>query len=171
MDIKALEDTPPWDWPEDAGKTFLAVLTDRQADETDRVLAAELAGNSCAVNDRLATALLGVLGASEEPEALRTRAAIALGPALEQADTYGFEDPDDVLISADVFRRVKEALRALFHDASVPKDVRRRVLEASVRAPQDQSRPVKRGLRPEASLAWWRGNPSVSVRPDHLPFR
>jgi hypothetical protein len=88
------------------------------------------------VNDRLAAALLGVLGASEEPEALRARAAIALGPALEQADTYGFEDPDDVLVSADMFRRVKQALRALFHDATVPKDVRRRVLEASVRAPQ-----------------------------------
>ncbi len=26
MDLKTLKDTPPWDWPEDAGKMILEIL-------------------------------------------------------------------------------------------------------------------------------------------------
>ncbi|MHC5055118.1 MAG: HEAT repeat domain-containing protein [Planctomycetota bacterium] len=137
MHIKVLGEMPPWDWPEDAGSTFLEVLSDRQADGADRLLAAELAGNACAVNDELAGALLGVLGSPDESEELRGRAAIALGPALEQADTYGFEDPKDVMITEAVFGRVTETLQAFFGDDGLPRDVRRRILEAAVRAPQD----------------------------------
>ena len=40
MDLKTLKDTPPWDWPEGAGKMFLEILRDDQADESDRLLAA-----------------------------------------------------------------------------------------------------------------------------------
>jgi hypothetical protein len=36
-----------------------------------------------------------------------------------------------------MFGRVNDTLRALFHEDNVPRDVRRRILEASVRAPQD----------------------------------
>src|SRR3990172_7799632 len=35
MDVKALKDTPPWEWPEGAGKMFLDILRDGQAAESD----------------------------------------------------------------------------------------------------------------------------------------
>jgi hypothetical protein len=136
MDLKTLKDTPPWEWPEGAGKMFLSILRNDKAKESDRLVAAELAGDYTVINDELAHALLSILGNSEEPEELRGQAAISLGPAVEQADTYGFEDADDVLISEDTFRSVHEKLRKLYMDLDVPKEVRRRILEASVRAPQ-----------------------------------
>jgi len=136
MDLKTLKDTPPWEWPEGASKMFLSILRNDKAKESDRLVAAELAGDYTVINDELAHALLSILGNSEEPEELRGQAAISLGPAVEQADTYGFEDADDILISEDTFRSVHEKLRKLYMDLDVPKEVRRRILEASVRAPQ-----------------------------------
>ena len=136
MDLKTLKDTPPWEWPEGAGKMFLSILRNDKAKKSDRLVAAELAGDYTVINDELAHALLSILGNSEEPEELRGQAAISLGPAVEQADTYGFEDADDILISEDTFRSVHEKLRKLYMDLDVPKEVRRRILEASVRAPQ-----------------------------------
>jgi hypothetical protein len=137
MDVKTLNNTPPWEWPEDAGTTILGVLTDEHAEDSDRVLAAELAGDVVVINDELADALLAVVGSSSDPDELRGMAAISLGPALEHADTFGFEDADDLLISEAAFLRVQQSLRDLFQEAAVPQDVRRRILEASVRAPQE----------------------------------
>jgi len=68
---------------------------------------------------------------------VRGRAVISLGPILEHADTQGFEDADDLPITEPAFHRLQESLRKLYRDANVPKEVRRRILEASVRAPQD----------------------------------
>jgi len=154
MDIKEYGDTPPWDWPEDAGAAFMKVLTDRGADEEDRVLAARLAGNACAVNDDLAEALLDVLRSPEEPEALRSRAAISFGPTLEQADTYGFDDPEDVMVTEGVIGRIAETLEALFRDDGVPKDVRRRILEAAVRAPREWHAEAIRGAYSSGDKEW-----------------
>jgi uncharacterized protein (UPF0147 family) len=136
MDLKALQDTPPWDWPRDAAKKFQEVLIDRQADPADRLMAAELAGDLTVVNDGLADALTAIIRSPDESEQLRSRAAIALGPVLEQAETDGFEDLDDVPISRRTFRNIQELLQQLYFDDSVPKEVRRRILEASVRAPE-----------------------------------
>ena len=137
MDLKTLKDTPPWDWPEEAGDVFLGVLRDHQADGSDRLLAAELAGDSVVINDELVDALLSILCSGDESEELRGRAAISLGPALEYAYMDEFEDPDDVPISEKTFLRIQETLLKLYLDPEVPKEVRRPVLEASVRAPQD----------------------------------
>ena len=137
MDVKTLNNTPPWEWPEEAGTTILGVLTDEHAEDSDRVLAAELAGDGVVVNDELANALLAIVGNPGDPEELRGTAAISLGPALEHADTFGFEDPDDLLISEAAFVRIQQALRDPFQEEAVPQDVRRRILEASVRAPQE----------------------------------
>ena len=138
MDLKTMKDAPPWDWPEGAGEMFLAILRDDQADESDRLVAAELAGDFTAINDRLADALLSIVRSGEEPEQLRAKAAISLGPVLECADLDGFEDfPDDTPITAVTFGKIQELLRKLYMDAAVPKELRRRILEASVRAPQD----------------------------------
>jgi hypothetical protein len=137
MDLKSLTDTPPWDWPSDAGKMFHKILNDSRAQESDRLIAAELAGDSTVINDDLADALLAIIRDAEEPEKLRARAAISLGAVLEQADMDGFEDPDDVPISERTFCNIQDTLHRLYLDKSNPKEVRRRILEASVRAPQD----------------------------------
>ena len=137
MDLKTLYDTPPWDWPEGTAKMFLGILRDDQADESERLLAAELAGDSTVINDDLADALLSILRNGDESEELRGKAVISLGPALEYAYMDGFEDPDEVPISEETFSGIQESLRELYMDAGVPKEVRRRILEASVRAPQD----------------------------------
>jgi hypothetical protein len=136
MDLKTLLDTPPWDWPRDAGSLFLKTLIDRRANESDRLAAATLAGDFTVINDDLAGALLAVAGSAHEPERLRARAAISLGPVLEQADRAGFEDPDDVPITELTFRIIQNSLQKLYLDSNTPKEVRRRILEASVRAPE-----------------------------------
>lgn len=136
MDLKILNETPPWDWPEGASKMLSAILADDRSDISDRNLAAELAGDVTVINDNLVDVLLSILQSGEESDELRGKAAISLGPVLEHADTDGFEDPDDVPIAEDTFHRIRDSLRKLYFDADVPKNVRRRILEASVRAPQ-----------------------------------
>jgi len=39
MDLKALKDTPPWDWPAGMAEKLANVLRDQQATESDRLLA------------------------------------------------------------------------------------------------------------------------------------
>ena len=154
MNLKTLRRMPPWEWPEGAGKLFLGILSDDKAKESDRLVAAELAGDYTVVNDDLAHALLSILRSSDETEELRGQAAISLGPALEQSDTYGFEDPDDILISEDTFRSVREELRKLYMDLDVPKEVRRRILEASARAPQSWHENAVRAAYSSKDEAW-----------------
>jgi hypothetical protein len=137
MDLKTLQDTPPWEWPTDAGKALQGILIDNRGKESDRLAAAELAGEFSVINDDLANVLLGIVRNAEEPQHLRARAAISLGPVLEHADTYEFEDPHDTPITERTFHGIQDSLNKLYHDDSVPKEVRRRILEASVRAPED----------------------------------
>jgi len=134
MDLKILQDTPPWEWPRDAGKIFHKVLIDRRAKASDRLVAAELAGDLVVMNDQLADSLTAIVSSPDEPEGLRATAAIALGAVLEQADTFEFDDPDDVPITENTFRNIQDTLRKIYFDNTVPKEVRRRILEASVRA-------------------------------------
>ena len=134
MNLRTLKDTPPWDWPEGTGKTLLDILRDDRPSESDLLLATELAGDFTVINDELVDALLSILRSGDRPEEVRGRAAISLGPVLEHADTEAFEDADDLPIAERTFHRIQESLRKLYMDASVPTDVRRRILEASVRA-------------------------------------
>jgi hypothetical protein len=137
MDLKTLQETPPWEWPRGVEHKFLGILRDPKADADDRLLAADLAGDLCVMSDALADALLTIVGSAAEPETLRAKAAISLGPVLEQADTDEFDDPDDVPISEKTFRRIKQSLRKVYLDTGVPKLARRRILEAAVRAPEE----------------------------------
>jgi hypothetical protein len=121
MDLKILQDTPPWDWPRDAGKRFQETLIDRRANESDRLVAAEVAGDLTVINDELADSLTAIIRSPDEPEGLRARAAISLGAVLEQADTYGFEDPDDVPIIRRTFRNIQNSLRKLHFDNTTPR--------------------------------------------------
>jgi hypothetical protein len=137
MDLQVLRDTPVWDWPEDAGARLLAVLKDASASQADRLVAAELAGDMTGVDEVLIAILLSILRRTDESEDLRAQAAISLGPCLEEADMCGFDDPDDTVIPERTFQTIQETFLSVFQDESVPQYVRRRVLEASVRAPQD----------------------------------
>ena len=154
MDLKAFEDIPPWEWPRDAGKRFLAVLMDRRARKSDRLIAAELAGDYTVINDQLADSLMAITRSPDEPPQLRATAAIALGPALEAAETDGFEDPDDVPISERTFHNIQDSLQRLYFDNSVPKEVRRRILEASVRSPQDWHRDAIKAAYSSGDQEW-----------------
>jgi hypothetical protein len=136
MNLQDVKNLAPWDWPEDIGAEFLRVLRDAKAAQPDRLLAAELAGDPVAIDDELAGALT-ILRSDIESEPLRGQAAIALGPVLELAEMDGFDDPDDLPITEHTFDSIQDTFRRLYVDARVPAGVRRRVLEASVRAPQD----------------------------------
>jgi uncharacterized protein (UPF0147 family) len=154
MDIKSLQDTPPWDWPRDAGERFKEVLIDRRANESDRLAAAELAGDLVVMNDELAESLLAIVGSPDEPEQLRARAAISLGPILEQSEIDGFDDPDDVPITEGTFRNIQDAFQKLYFDSSVPKEVRRRILEASVRAAESWHEDAIRAAYSSGDREW-----------------
>jgi hypothetical protein len=154
MDLKTLRETPPWDWPEGTGKGLGDILRDREADGGERLLAAELAGDFTVIDDTLVGTLLSILRRADESESLRSRAAISLGPALEHADTEGFEEPDEVPISERTFREVREALQTLFRDADAPQEVRRRILEASVRAPEVWHRDAIRAAYASGDEDW-----------------
>ena len=136
MDLKTLKDTPPWEWPDDAGTLIIDTLTDGDAAKFDRQLAARLAGEFTVLSDRLAETLLTIVCSEKEPAELRARAAISLGPGLEEADIGDFDDPDPPELSKPVYERIQKCFRQLFFDANVPKGVRRKILEASVRSPQ-----------------------------------
>jgi uncharacterized protein (UPF0147 family) len=154
MDLKTLQDTPPWDWPSDAGKKFQKILIDRQANENDRLIAARLAGDLTVMNNELADALTAIIRRPEEPEQLRAAAAIAFGPVLEQANMFEFEDPDDVPITQRTFRHIQDWLHKLHFDHSVPKEVRRRILEASVRAPEEWHQNAIRAAYSSGDKEW-----------------
>jgi hypothetical protein len=154
MDIRALYDTPPWDWPTDAGKQFQEILIDRQCDKADRLIAAELAGDLVVMNDDLADALTAIISSPDESPQLRAKAAIALGPVLELAETDEFDDPDDVPISRRTFRNIQDLLQKLYFDDSVPKEVRRRILEASVRSPENWHESAIRAAYSSGDREW-----------------
>ncbi len=136
-DLKVLLDTPPWDWPSDAAETFQQILTDKQAKEADRLIAVELAGDYTVINDTLAVTLLNVIGSADQSTEMRARAAISLGSALEGADEDGFDEPDDVPISESMASKIQGTLHQLYLDQGIPKEVRRKIFEASVRSPLD----------------------------------
>ena len=145
MDLTLLARIPSHEWPPNGGNTLRAVLDDWQADESDRLLAAELAGEVVVIDDDLAGTLLSLVGDATASEPLRCRAALSLGPVLEQMDLGSDDDflslDEETLgappISEHTFRRIQETLRVRYLEDDVPSEVRRHILEASVRAPAD----------------------------------
>jgi hypothetical protein len=135
--VRLLESIPPWQWPDDAGEVLRRTMADRQANESDRLLAAELAGDVAVADDEMASALLALVRSADEPEKLRAQAAVSLGPTLELTDICEGNPIEAPPIGPNVFTTIQKTLRGLLEDATVPKHVRRRALEASVRAPQD----------------------------------
>lgn len=137
--MRSLELIPPWEWPADTGARLLAAL-EGPADPADRLIAAALAGDLVVIDDALARALVKIVRSGEEPAELRATAAIALGPVLEHTDIHEFDDPDDSPITAPMFVQILATLQAVHDDESAPLEVRRRALEAAVRAPREWHR-------------------------------
>jgi hypothetical protein len=137
MNLKTLKETAPWNWPEGTDRLLLSVLSDTTQPESERFLAAELAGDLAVINEAVVDALLLILANRNDSETLRGQAAISLGPVIELCDIDGFDDPAEVPISSDVFNRLQDKLHELFTDPNTPKEVKRRILEASARAGRD----------------------------------
>jgi hypothetical protein len=157
MELRLLVDVPPWEWPRDSADRFHQTLTDKSASDSDRLIAAELAGDLVVMNDSLAGALLGIAGSAEESEELRATAAIGLGAVLEDCDTTGFDDPlgyDEPPIAELTFHRIRNTLRKLYEDAGGSKLLRRRILEASVRSPQEWHRNAIRKAYSSGDRDW-----------------
>ena len=89
---------------------------------------------------------------------MRAKAAIGLGAVLEDCDTTEFDDPtgyDDPPIAELTFHRIRNTLQeAVRRDTGVPKLVRRRILEASVRSPQDWHRDAIREAYASGDREW-----------------
>ena len=153
MDLKALQDLPPWEWPDDTTALLQRSLADKTASADDRLLAVRLAGET-EMSDALADALLAVVRDGEAAEELRADAAIALSPVLEEADINEFDDPDAVSISERTFIAIADTLRAVHEDAAAPLEVRRRALEAAVRAPQAWQEAAIRAALGQQAESW-----------------
>jgi hypothetical protein len=154
MKMKVLLDSPPWEWPRDAGRQFLDALKNRSIDESERLIAAQLAGDLIVINDRIAKTLLGIVGNAEESEALRGTAAIALGAVLEQASLTEFEDPEEVPIREETYNTIQDSFERFLSEGDFPKLVRRKMLEASVRAPEPWHRDVIREAYASEDEEW-----------------
>jgi hypothetical protein len=138
MDVQDLSEIPPWEWPAAAAETLLKVLRNREAPADERLRAAEMASSVTVMNEPIAEALLALLRDPDEREEIRGQAAISLGPALEDLDTdLGWEEPDELLLPERMLGTIQNALHRVYLDAGAPKFVRRRALEAAVRAPAE----------------------------------
>ena len=137
MNLKKLKDIPPWDWPADASALVINTLTNRKASNADRLLAADLAGEYTILSEEIAFALLTVVDTNEESDELRSKAAIALGPGLEDSYLGDYDSPEDSPeLSESSVKKIQQTLHNIYLDAKAPKSLRRAVLEASVRSPQ-----------------------------------
>ncbi len=137
MEFETIAALDPWNWPEDAKTILLGIIRDHERDEVERQLATRLAGDMVVVDDEVFDVLLEVVSSSVETPEMRSRAAIAMGAALEAADLEGFDFPEEIPISEATFERATTVLHGLFQDDTLPDLLRRRVLEAAVRAPRD----------------------------------
>lgn len=140
MKLSILKDTPPWQWPPDARETLKAALRQESGKKADKITAAGLAGDLLVMDDEMADLLMGIVSDSAASDELRAMAAISLGPALEDAEIQGYDDEDPLAnpaVSEGKFQQICETLQLLYADESLPKEVRRRVLEASIRSPQE----------------------------------
>jgi hypothetical protein len=137
MDINLFAPFPPWEWPPAAAESILEALTSPDTKPSDRLLAAGLGGDLVVMNDDIARALMAIVGNGAEPEMLRARAAISFGAALEQCWIDEFDEPEMNPVTEPVYHRIRGLLHAVYSDQATSKEVRRRALEASVRAPDD----------------------------------
>lgn len=114
-----------------------AIIEGLRADDEDLREAAKEAAAGAMVDD-LCTDLLALLADTDAPDETRGDAAIALGPALEVCHYEGFDlDAEEMPLTQAMFAKASKALEAAYRAADAPTLVRRRALEAAVRAPAE----------------------------------
>jgi len=89
------------------------------------------------IDDEGARRMLRVLTDAGADPKRRAGAAIALGPGLETCDLRMDWDDATVYFAEKTFEEIGRTFHRLYLDASTPKLVRRRILEAAVRAPAE----------------------------------
>jgi hypothetical protein len=154
--LRDLVESPSWDWPADAADRIKRALGDADPEDMGEVVG--LAGDLVVMDDEMAGLLLGVLR-GDLPDGVRGRAAIALGPALEEACDLGFDEELDLQFDTRVLgearvSEIQSALRSLHDDETVPVLVRRRALEASIREPRDWHAEAIRRAYGRGDKAW-----------------
>jgi hypothetical protein len=138
LNLRQLSDLAPWEWPDNAAELVTDTLTNRQAPEAERLLAAELAGDMTILNEKIGGELLTIVESDKEPTELRCSAAIALGPGLEEVDLEDYDDPYDSPALSEAFaNKIQQTFHTLYLEEKAPRDVRRAALEASVRNSQE----------------------------------
>ncbi|MCA9670559.1 MAG: hypothetical protein KC503_33415 [Myxococcales bacterium] len=139
IDLDLLQQTDPIEWPETATEALIAVLgTPTERDDDELMLAAQLVTVGGVLNDVTAAALCALLDDEGLADEVRAQAALALGPALQEFDEEGEWDfGEDAVLSVETFRLACDTLMEIFADEDQPPLLRRRALEAAVRAPQD----------------------------------
>lgn len=151
--LRILAATGIWDWPESARTFLLAALGDE--DPECREQAASLLSQIS--DDEIAEALLAALESEDEIDSVRGAAAIALGPALEMCSVGDWEDDlEPPPLSAEGYAATQRRLRAVFEDEAAPKLVRRRALEAAVRAPEGWMADAARACFADEDADWKR---------------
>lgn len=144
--LKTLQESPPWEWPENAGEVLLNVLKDEKQSLEDRLLAARMTGDTTVIDDNLAKALLVILKNEAEDLELREQSAVALAPALEDALMASLTEGEDLgedpeldlpLVAPEILNDVRKTLESIYRNENAPEEIRRRSLEASVHAPED----------------------------------
>ncbi|MCP4216457.1 MAG: hypothetical protein GY765_17535 [bacterium] len=139
MNLDTLENMESWEWPENAGEPIIKALKDKSLPESERIRAASLGSDIVVMNDDMALLLLEILGDDKQPDELRAQTAVSLGPTLEYCDTMEFDDDDeeDSPVTEPVYEKIREALQKIYNTDGLPKMVRRRIMEGSVRAPME----------------------------------
>ncbi len=89
------------------------------------------------IDDAGARRMLDILTDPEAAPERRGQAAIKLGPGLQLCDERLDWEDITLYFGKATFEEIDQTFRRLYHDASTPKLVRRRILEAAVRAPMD----------------------------------
>jgi uncharacterized protein (UPF0147 family) len=153
--LEQLVDEPAYEWPRSAAEWVRGGLA--HEDAKTRRLAVSLAHEI--VDDELAAELLRLC--REDEAEIAAEAAIALGPALEECsidyDDEGLPpelDFHDQPLTRDMFAKVCAALEGVYRDGDRPPLVRRRALEAAVRAPRDWQNDVVRAAYASDDVRW-----------------
>lgn len=147
-----LDDLPMWEWPDGAREAIRGALSDDDA--AVRLRAAGLVAEI--VDDELAGDLVRIVREDPDPE-VSARAAVALGPALEMCDVDGYGDSGlagEEILSERIFDRIVGELESVYRDAGSPVLVRRRALEAAVRAPRTWQESAARAAFGSDDLDW-----------------
>ncbi len=142
MDLNTIINTPPWEWEDGTGEYLLTIIRDKQAEGAARRRAIELSGNLILINDEIAMTLINILLDTDEPANIRAMSAIGLGPVLEEMDMYDSDLLDlpyeeEVPISTMIYHEIMGTMKTVYDDATAPKQVRRRILEASILSRQE----------------------------------